>query len=180
MPEDGVERVAEEVSGLKLGTLFDRLVRSTAELPLAEMLATVGIEMEVRPAESATDRGGRPASKPAAALASRVGLGARTAADGNDVKLTHVLNSGAALAAGLAAGDLIVAMDGIRVTPDTLERRLAQLRPGDRARLHVFRRDELHEIGITFAAAPADTCVLRIDKRAPARAAALRRGWLGR
>ena len=96
------------------------------------------------------------------------------------MKLTHVLDGGAALAAGLAAGDVIVAMDGIRITPKTLEGRLAQLRPGDRAQLHVFRRDELHELGITFAAAPADTCALAIDKRAPARAAGLRRGWLGR
>jgi predicted metalloprotease with PDZ domain len=136
--------------------------------------------MEVRPAESASDRGGRPASRPAAALASRAVLGARTAAEGNDLKLTLVLDGGAALAAGLAAGDVIAAMDGIRVTPKTFEGRLAQLRPGDRARFHVFRRDELHEIGVTFAAAPADTCVLRFDKRAPARAAAVRRGWLGR
>jgi predicted metalloprotease with PDZ domain len=180
VPEDGVERVAEEVSGLKLGTLFGRWLRSTAELPLEEMLATVGVEMEVRPAESASDRGGRPAARSAAALASRAVLGARTAADGNDVKLTHVLDGGAALAAGLAAGDVIVAMDGIRVAPETFEGRLGQLKPGDRARLHVFRRDELHELGITFAAAAADTCVLRFDKRAPVRAAALRRGWLGR
>jgi predicted metalloprotease with PDZ domain len=106
-------------------------------------------------------------------------LGARTAAEGNDLKLTHVLDGGAALAAGLAAGDVIAAMDGIRVTPKTFEDRLAQLRRGDRARLHVFRRDELHEIGITFGAAQPDTCVLRVDRRAPARAAAVRRGWLG-
>jgi predicted metalloprotease with PDZ domain len=180
VPEDGVERVAAEVSGLQLGTLFNRWLRSTAELPLEEMLAAVGVEMEVRPAESASDRGGRPVAKSAAALAARVVLGARTSTEGNEVKLTHVLDGGPALAAGLAAGDVIVAMDGIRVTPKTLEGRLAQLRPGDRAKLHVFRRDELHEIGIRFAAAPADTCVLRLDRRAPARAASLRRGWLGR
>jgi predicted metalloprotease with PDZ domain len=180
VPEDSVERAAEEASGLKLGPFFDRWVRSTGELPLEELLATVGIEMEVRPAESPSDRGGRPSARSAAALAARVALGARTAADGNDIELTHVLDGGAARAAGLAAGDVIVAMDGIRVTPRTLERRLAQLKPGDRARLHVFRRDELHEIPIAFAAAPPDTCVLRLDKRAPARAASLRRGWLGR
>ena len=99
VPEDGVERVAEEVSGLKLGTLFDRWLRATAELPLEEVLAAVGVKMEVRPAESASDRGGRPASRPARVLASRAVLGARTTADGNDVKLTHVLHGGAALAA---------------------------------------------------------------------------------
>ena len=180
VPDDGVERVAEEASGLKLRPLFDRWLRGTAELPLAELLGTVGVELEVRAAEDGADRGGKPASKSAAALAARVALGARTAGENGEVRLTHVLDGGAARSAGLAAGDVIVAMDHIRVTPKTLEARLARLRPGDRAQLHVFRRDELHELEIAFAAAPADTCVLGFDKRPAARARALRRGWLGK
>jgi predicted metalloprotease with PDZ domain len=75
---------------------------------------------------------------------------------------------------------VIVAIDGIRVTPRTLEARLAALRPGGRVRVHAFRRDELHALEVVLAAAPADTCVLRFDKRAAARALKLRRGWLGR
>jgi predicted metalloprotease with PDZ domain len=180
VPEDGIERAAEEASGLELRPLFDRWLRSTDELPLEAMLATVGIELEMRPAEGAADRGGRPATKTAAALAQRVSLGARIAADGTDVKLSHVLDGGAAQRAALAAGDVIAAIDGIRVTPKTLEARLARLRPGDRVRAHVFRRDELHEVEIAFAAPPADTCVLRLDRRAGTRALKLRRGWLGR
>jgi predicted metalloprotease with PDZ domain len=180
IPEDGVERTAEEATGLKLRPLFDRWLRSTDELPLEAMLATVGVELEVRPAEGPTDRGGRPAAQSAAALAERVSLGARTAAEGADVKLTHVLEGGAAQRAALAAGDVIAAIDGIRVTPKTLEARLARLRPGDRVRAHVFRRDELREVEIELAAPPADTCALRLDRRASGRALKLRRGWLGR
>ena len=180
VPEDGVERTAEEVSGLKLRPLFDKWLRSTDELPLEPMLATAGVELAVRPPEGPSDRGGKPSAKSAAALAERVSLGARTATEGADVKLTHVLDGGAAQRAALAAGDVIAAIDGIRVTPKTLEARLAGLRPGDRVRAHVFRRDELHELEIAFAAPPADTCVLRFDKRASVRALRLRRGWLGR
>ncbi len=180
VPEDGVERTAEEASGLKLHALFDQWLRSTDELPLAPLLATAGVALDVRPPEGPSDRGGKPTSKGAAALAERVSLGARTAAEGADVRLTHVLDGGVAQRAGLAAGDVIVAIDGIRVAPRTLEARLAALRPGDRVRVHAFRRDELHALEIVFAAAPADTCVLRFDKRAVARALKLRRGWLGR
>jgi predicted metalloprotease with PDZ domain len=180
VPEDGVERTAEEASGLKLRPLFDRWLRTTDELPLEAMLATVGVQLEVRPAEGPSDRGGRPAARSAAALADRVNLGARTAAEGADLKLTHVLDGGAAQRAALAAGDVIAAIDGIRVTPRTWEARLARLRPGDRVRAHVFRRDELHEVEIAFDAPPADTCVLRLDKRASTRALRLRHGWLGR
>ena len=87
MPEDGVERVAEEVTGVRLRTFFDRALRSTAELPLEQLLATVGVEMEVRPGRERRRiaAAGRRRSR-AAALAARVALGARTAGEGNDVQ----------------------------------------------------------------------------------------------
>jgi predicted metalloprotease with PDZ domain len=165
---------------LKLRTLFDAWLRSTDELPLEQMLATVGVEMETRPAESASDRGGKPASKAVAALLDRVSFGARTAGEGSDLRLTHVLEGGTAQLAGLTAGDVVVAIDGIRVTPKTWDIRIGRLRPGDRARFTIFRRDELHEFDLSFAAAPADTCVLRFAERAAGKALRLRRGWLGK
>jgi predicted metalloprotease with PDZ domain len=179
VPENGVERLAEEVTGMKLRGFFDRALRSTAELPLEAMLETVGVEMEVRAADSASDRGGRPASKRAPGRSERVALGARTAGEGNDVKLTHVLDGGAAQAAGLAAGDLLVAIDGLRVTPRTLEGSLARLRPGDTSRVLAFRRDELHEFALKLALPPADTCVLHFVRKPGAGALRLRRSWLG-
>jgi predicted metalloprotease with PDZ domain len=178
--EDGVERLAEEVTGLKLGTFFDRALRSTADLPLESMLEAAGIEMEVRPAESTGDRGGRASSKSSHALAERATLGARTGAEGNDVKLTHVLDGGAAHAAGLAAGDVLAAIDGLRVTPKTLEPLLARRKAGETARVLAFRRDELLEFDLKFVPSPADTCVLRIARKPPAAAARLRKKWLGK
>ena len=140
----------------------------------------VGIEMEVRPADSASDRGGRAATKTTAALAERVNFGARTAGDGAELRLTHVLDGGAAQAAGLAAGDVLVAIDGIRMSPRSAESQIGRLQPGERARFTVFRRDELHEFEVTFGPAPADTCALRFDRRAGAAALRLRRGWLAK
>jgi predicted metalloprotease with PDZ domain len=144
------------------------------------MLASVGVEMQVRPAESASDRGGRPATRSAAALAERVVLGARTSGEGNDLKLTHVFDGSPAQAAGLAAGDILVAIDGLRVTPKTFDSLLARRRPGDTAHVAAFRRDELREFEVRLAAPAADTCVLRFAKKAGAGALRLRRSWLGR
>ena len=180
VPEDGVERLAEDVTGVRLRPFFDRALRSTAELPLEQMLATIGVEMEVRPAESMSDRGGRPAGRSAAALAERVTLGARTSADGGDLRLTHILDGSPAQAVGLAAGDVVVAIDGLRATPKTLDTLLARRRPGDTVRVHAFRRDELHELEVRLAAQPADTCVLRFARKPGAGALRLRKGWLGR
>jgi predicted metalloprotease with PDZ domain len=158
--EDGVERTAEEVTGLRLRPFFNRALRATAELPLREMLATVGIEIELRPPESASDRGGKKSATPARELAKRVALGARTAEDALGVKLTHVFDGGAAQAAGLSAGDVIVALDGLQLTAKNLDKRLGRCAPGDAVEVHAFRRDELLVRPLTLLARAADTCVL--------------------
>ena len=77
VPEDGIERITEEVSGLRLRGFFDRALRSTQELQLAQPLREMGLEMQLRAAESWSDRGGkvqpeRPA-RPPIAVGARMG-----------------------------------------------------------------------------------------------------------
>jgi predicted metalloprotease with PDZ domain len=177
VPEEGVERAAEEVAGVKLTRFFAQAVHGTEDLPLERLLRTVGVKLTVRPAESPGDRGGKAAAKSAAALAARVTLGARTKPEGDGVKVLHVLDGGPAQAAGVSAGDVLVAVDGLRVSGDTLEDRLERMRPGQRVRLHLFRRDELLALEVELAAPPADTCVLEVDPGLKGRARA-RRAWL--
>jgi predicted metalloprotease with PDZ domain len=180
VPEDGFERVAEAVTGLRLGAYFDRALRTTAELPLAASLKTVGLTLVTRPAESPADRGGRAAAKGARELAGQASFGARTATEGAELKLTHVLDGGAAQRAGLAAGDVVAAIDGLRATPKTFPQLIARRKPGDAVRVHAFRRDELRELVAVLDAAPADTCVVEADPRGGATARRRRRAWLGR
>ncbi len=171
--EDGVDRVAEEVSGLKLKPYLDSWVRSTAELPLKDLLATHGVEMQLREAESSEDKGGTPARAP---IGKRAALGIRSRAEGKDALVTHVLEGGAAMEAGIAAGDVIVAIDGLRMGAGGLDAQLAARKPGATLRVHAFRRDELLEFGVRLKRAARDTCVLS----AAAGRNALMDKWLGR
>jgi predicted metalloprotease with PDZ domain len=172
--EGGIERLAEEATGVKLARYFDDWLRSTRELPLKALLATQGVEMELRPAESGEDKGGRPArSKNAAGLAM---LGIRVRAQGDDTAVTHVLEGGAAQEAGIAAGDLIVAVDGLRPGRTGLDAALARRRAGERLGIHAFRRDELMSFEARLRRADADTCVL--TESTSARRRMLGR-WLG-
>jgi predicted metalloprotease with PDZ domain len=172
--EDGVERLAEELTGLKLGKIFEDWLRSTRELPLEALLANHGVDMVLRHAESSSDRGGKPAaSKSAGGLAM---LGALARADGDETILTHVLDGGAARDAGLAAGDAIVAVDGLRPGRGGLDAALAKRRAGEAVTLHAFRRDELLEFSARLKPAPADTCVL---SELPGANARLLDRWLG-
>ena len=164
--EDGWEQLAEEVTGLRLRAFFDRALRSTMELPLAQSMAQMGIALHLRAADAPGDRGGRPPSKAATA---RVSLGARTAEDALGARLTHVLDGGSAQRAGLSPGDVLVALDGLRVTHKSLDRQLQRLRPQQRARIHAFRRDELIECTLEAQPAPADTCHLSVTGEAAGR-----------
>jgi predicted metalloprotease with PDZ domain len=125
--EAEVEALFDEISGLKLKPLFERYVRGTEDLPLAKLYAPFGVKLadERKDAKPAFDVG--------------------TGRDGNDCKLTQVHEGGAAHGAGLSAGDVLVAVEGLRVSgnPSNLDALLARYKVGDTVAVHAFRRDEL-------------------------------------
>jgi predicted metalloprotease with PDZ domain len=177
VPEDGVEKFAAQVAGSSLRGFFDKALRSTNELPLKPLLTTVGIDLILRPAESSADKGGKPSSKSAHTLAGRATLGIRLTSDAAGAKLTHVLDAGAAQAAGLSAGDVIVAIDGLKISERNLDKRLADRNPGDVITLHAFRGDELLQFKAELRGAPIDTCALVVSGSGRA-AANRRKSWL--
>jgi predicted metalloprotease with PDZ domain len=105
-------------------------------------------------------------------------LGARTEAADGGARLVHVYDGGAARAAGLTAGDLVVAVEGLRVSHATLERTLTGHAPDDPVRVHAFRRDELIERTVTLGRAPLDTCVLSLREDADDVTRRAREAWL--
>jgi predicted metalloprotease with PDZ domain len=170
--------VVREVSGLDLSDFFDRALRSTSDLSLKELLAHVGVDFRLRSAESEHDKGGKPASKDESQLAQRGALGVTLTGSDGEAKLTHVLDGGAAQEAGLAAGDVVIAVEGLRVMRDSLEKRVASYRPGTTVHVVAFRRDELMEFDVTLKAPPADTCVLALMKDVDEATRERRSAWL--
>src|SRR5690606_41765050 len=94
------------------------------------------------------------------------------------VKVTHVLRGGAAEAAGVCAGDELLAVDGWRIR--RLDDALRLLAPGAAATLLVSRDQRVLSLALALpeAAAVDGNVTLAPDTR-PARAAtALRRAWM--
>ncbi|MES2148364.1 MAG: PDZ domain-containing protein [Pseudomonadota bacterium] len=126
--EAEVEALFDEISGLKLKPLFERYVRGTADLPLARLFAPFGVKLNDE----------RKAGKPALDVTV-----------GRDASLSQVHEGGAAHRAGMSAGDVLVAVDGLRVAgnPDAL---LSRYKVGETVTVHAFRRDELMCFDVTL------------------------------
>lgn len=177
VPEQAVEELAAAESGLDLTGFFDMALRGTADLDLEPLLAAMGIVWHLRPAESAQDKGGTP-PKNAPATPVTPALGVRTADEPQGARLIQVLDGGAAQRAGLAPSDVVVALDGLRVGPETLEARLARLPAGESVPVHVFRRDELMVFEVVPGNPALDTCYLALAEAPEAVRDARREAWL--
>lgn len=171
VPEGGLERTAQELSGLDLRPQFDRWLRSTDELPVAELLAEFGVDARLRPAVGEADPGGRVGGKPQGAS---LGLKLR----GGETTVAHVFAGGPAQQAGVSGGDQLVALDGLKLTPGNWQARLNALVPGRRYRLDFFRGDELLSATPTAAEPPNDTWTFTLAA-AEGERLARRQNWLG-
>jgi predicted metalloprotease with PDZ domain len=154
-----VDTLFDEATGLKLKRTLDRYTRGTDDLPLARMLAPFGIVF---------------ANKRQHPQAS---LGVRTTRDGSDCKLANVYAGGAAHRAGLSAGDVLVAIDGVRVSATNLDTLLSRYHAGDTIALHAFRRDELMGCDVTLLADETPQVTLTAQAK-PVAASRLRAAWL--
>ena len=175
--ERSIEGVVNEVVGQSFDDFFARYVYGTEELPLAEWFAAVGVGFRLRPAADVEDLGGNRAEP----LRESAGpaLGARYDTRPEGLRIVQVLTGGAAQAAGLCAGDLLIALDGERVTASNLAD-LLQRAARESVEIHYFHRDRLNCAQMPVRQAPNDTCDLwRLsgDKVSP-EAFARRTSWL--
>lgn len=170
--DDDVQRLATELAGRDLTDFFDQALHGTDDLDLTKPLANFGVEQTLRPKVGAKDPGGR--SAPTDQWPS-VGLGVDYSESAGRLIVQRVTSGGTAAAAGVAPGDQLVAIDGVRARPMELKR----FEPGAPVTFSVFRDDVLLPLSAHWQPPPADTCVLRLVENPGAEAQALRAAWLG-
>ena len=159
--DDTIQRIASEVSGQSLADFFARYLDTTEDLPLIELCKDMGIHLKVRVAESAEDIGGTaPKNTPATPA---FNLGGKFIPDPLGARLQFVLDDGDLQRAGLAAYDVIIAINGLKASKDNLATLLAPYNSGEIIEVHGFRRDELMRFTVTLTPAIEDTWYLETD-----------------
>ena len=162
IPEKQWQARCQAFTGLNLEDFFQTTLYTTADLPLAELLATIGIGLQWQ--AQPRGHGGAFLSEPPTETPAPVSdFGARFKQNSDHATLTHVFNGGSAENAALCPQDKIIAIDGYACTD--LAAQWAQLPIGATARLHYFRTGILYVADITVQAAEADTAVLYITDR---------------
>jgi predicted metalloprotease with PDZ domain len=146
---------------------FERYIAGTEELDYAGALAYAGMRMDWGYEK-------QPEGDQAPAW-----LGAKLKAENGRAKVSQVLADGPAYAAGINAGDELLALDRFRVDEERLNARLAERRPGDTITLSLFRRDELLHLPVVLAEAPHNTLAIRQIEVPDEGQRALYEGWIG-
>ncbi len=164
LAEDGFADVVRAATGVDVSRQVRQWAYGTGGPPLRELLDRVGVKLTLAPAGTPR-RDGK----------SRPYLGMNTASHHGLCRVTSVHDDSPAQHAGLSAGDVLVALGGLRLPEDGPESLLERYQPGQVVDLHFFRRDELMSRRITLAATPPTYCTLTPTQ--PARKS--RRAWIG-
>jgi predicted metalloprotease with PDZ domain len=166
---DEFRAVASEVTGADLGPWFHRALATTEELDYQEALDWYGLRFTENKKKDEEDDADRPGW-----------LGADTDMQGGRLLVTHVKTDTPAFAAGVNAGDEIVAVGDYRVpaTADAWKERLKSYPPGTKVTLLVARRELLLRLPVTFAQEPRLTWKLEVDPQATPEQQAHLAAWL--
>lgn len=143
----------------EINAFFETVLYTTQELPLAESLAYLGVDLNFAPKENDQDTG-RYVTKHLPPQTEPLSIGARLVDKNAQLHITHVFDGGAAQQAGLSAGDVVVAVDGLRASKTSLARTLKHRVAGDQLQLTTFRRDELMTSTLVLQNAPHDSARL--------------------
>ncbi len=146
---DTVQGLCQALLSEDLSEFWQLCLYSTQELPFAELLQAQGVEVEYKYDNVATK--------------ASASLGVRGQMNDGGFQIQNVWTGGAAEAAGLSAGDVLVAFDGLKVTAQ-LEKTVSSYAIGTKVEIHFFRRDELMKTQIVLLASQAEVCGLVVKE----------------
>ena len=153
--------LAEEVSGMPLGSWFVAALETTEELDYAEALDWLGMRFA-----------------PAKAPCASGWIGLETHSAGGRLLISQIRRDTPGWHAGLNVDDEILAVNDERVLPAQWKGRIQQFQAGDRISILVSRRERLRRIEVTLDAEPRDAWKLEPHPDASEIQRARRAAWL--
>ncbi|MBD2730998.1 M61 family metallopeptidase [Nostoc sp. FACHB-892] len=127
-----LQEVIESVAGIDLTDFFKRYIDGIDDLPFNQYLEPFGLQLVAEQQEEPY-------------------LGVRINTENGREMIKFVEAGSPAQIGGIDAGDELLAIDGIKVTGNSLSDRLKDYQPSDAIKVTVFHQDELRSYSITLA-----------------------------
>jgi len=145
---EAFEKAVVDIGGAEAGELLKTLTTTTADPDVDAALDWYGLELN----RGAIVITGEPGEEPL-----RSDLGVLWDTDKPGMIVSTVLDGSGGSAAGLMAGDEVLAIGGERLTRERLSGLMSSFRPGEKANLTVSRRDRIINLEITLDTAVPET-----------------------
>ncbi|MFN6473728.1 MAG: M61 family metallopeptidase [Nostoc sp. SerVER01] len=127
-----LQEVIESVAGIDLTDFFGRYIHTTEDLPFNQYLEPFGLELVADQQEEPY-------------------LGVRINTENGREIIKFVEAGSPAQAGGIDTGDELLAIDGIKLTANSLSDRLKDYQPNNKIEVALFHQDELRTYSITLA-----------------------------
>ncbi|MEZ0232998.1 MAG: M61 family metallopeptidase [Methylophilaceae bacterium] len=159
--EHEIQSLIQQVTGQNLSKLFKLCVHGTEDPPLKNLFSKFGITFEPDKADINV-------------LRESLGL---QLANESETRISNVFSGSAAEKSGLAAGDVLLALDNLKLTAKSLKDIVKKKMEGSKFLIHFFRRDELITCELVKETKALESCDLKIKADAKPETIALREAW---
>ena len=129
-----LQAVIESVAAEDLSEFFHKYIYTTAELPFDEYLEPFGLKLKAIADDKPTPH-----------------LGIKVQSENNQEVVKFVEANSPSAIAGIDPGDKLLAIDGFRVTSESLSDRLKDYQVGDTIQVTIFHQDELKTLPVQLA-----------------------------
>jgi predicted metalloprotease with PDZ domain len=160
-----IRAALRQVSGQDWSGWWSQYVDGTAEIPFESLLKTVGLQYLVDVPKDADDK-------------QEWWAGWRVRDGSDPAVVTEVERDSPAWKAGVVAGDVLVAVNGLRVTAKDLSDKMLLAQAGP-MKVHLFRRDELRELDLSPVQQPKGKAKIKSLDKPGADEKALNAAWTG-
>ena len=157
--ENDMETILTEIGGNDMAAFLQQALYEITDLPLQSSLAQFGIDYQLTCANSkkAQTKTLEDEDKPTASLGVII---SKEGSEQAGVKVKTVLSGSASEKAGIAAGDVLIALDDLKLYPTSFSAQISRLKVDQSVKVVAFRRDELMNFKVTLQASPCTTCLL--------------------
>ncbi len=157
LEEGQIQSICHQLSGLDLSDFFEQALYSHNDFDFARLMKPFGYSFDLRAAQSIADLGGTSAEKTL-----NVHIGANLVVTTTGLEIKHIWRNGSLATSGLASGDVIIALDHIKVSSIAdIERVVARNKTSKAPTIcHFFRRDELMKVVIKWQPNVKDRVVI--------------------